>query len=229
MGMQAVWRHWVNNVIVPLQGIEEYSREHNSKENAGVRAWTQKKGRIIKVSLAGSQTECEARVQMKRNRILGCKPRKISQFFFTPPFPLPFFHCQCQDLLPESNGNSLVAGVQAFEKRSRSFQLPLIVPVHEQQYPVLTMETESFVSDICDVSNLPFKNFFSFFCLSCLFTLAVDAVQSQRLDRQTDELTSFPVTVAMLLSRNDLLKFLNQNPEGGFPGGRWSGNRTSPV
>ncbi len=68
--------------------------------------------------LAGSQAECEGRVQIKRR--IG--DLEVSQsdftvffcFFFTLPSPPPVY-CQCQDLLPESNGNSLVASVPIVE------------------------------------------------------------------------------------------------------------------
>lgn len=69
------------------------------------------------VSLAGSQAECEGRVQIKR-RIgdleFSQSDFTVFFFFYTPPSPPPFY-CQCQDLLPESNGNSLVASVPIVE------------------------------------------------------------------------------------------------------------------
>ena len=60
--------------------------------------------------MAGSQTECEGRVQIKRR--IGDLEVSQSDFtvFFPPPSPPPVY-CKCQDLLPESNGNSLVASV----------------------------------------------------------------------------------------------------------------------
>ena len=69
------------------------------------------------VSLAGSQAECEGRVQIKR-RIgdLEVSQSDFAVFFFTPPSPPPIY-CQCQDLLPESNGNSLVASVPIVKKK----------------------------------------------------------------------------------------------------------------
>lgn len=61
--------------------------------------------------MAGSQAECEGRVQIKRRK----EHLEVSQTDFAAPllhhhyrhpFLLPNL---CQDLLPESNGNSLVA------------------------------------------------------------------------------------------------------------------------
>lgn len=66
--------------------------------------------------LAVSQAECEGRVQIKRR--IGDLDVSQSDFtvFFPPPSPSPPpIYCQCQDLLPENNGNSLVAGAPVAE------------------------------------------------------------------------------------------------------------------
>lgn len=65
----------------------------------------------------------------------GIGDLEVSQSDFTvfySPFSTPPIYCQCQDLLPESNGNSLVAGVQIVEEKSRSAEGPFLILLHVQ-------------------------------------------------------------------------------------------------
>lgn len=72
--------------------------------------------------MAGSQAECEGRVQIKRRK----EHLEVSQTDFATPLLHHHHHPDllpnlCQDLLPESNGNSLVARVPIVKSRKICF------------------------------------------------------------------------------------------------------------